>query len=156
MTALFSTADLSPASAHWRVSRDGDPIGYELYQRHYSAPKYRTQRQALFVGPGEKLVLIGHDDRAVFVWRRFIDASGQTGVNCAVFRNEGGALSSVLIGEAEVFAWSRWPGARLYTYVNPDRIRSSNPGCCFKKAGWSSCGRTKGGLLILEHLASHQ
>lgn len=160
MSALFSTEAISAESAYWRESRDGDPIGYELYQRHYSAPRYAgRQRQALFVGPGEKTVLIGHDDRALFVWRRFIDASGQLGVNCAVFRNESQVLSSLLITDAETFAWARWPGERLYTYVNPHRIRSSNPGCCFRKAGWQTCGTTKGGhgkrpLLILEHEAS--
>lgn len=150
MAALFGTGALAPTSKHWRLARDGDAIGYELYQRHYSAPRYRTQRQALFVGPGEKLVLISHDDQALFVWRRFIDASGQVGVNCSVFRNEGPTLSSLLIADAETFAWMRWPGERLYTYVNAGKVRSSNPGCCFKKAGWTTCGMTKGGLLVLE------
>lgn len=156
--ALFATTDLANQSEHWRESRDGDPIGFELYQRHYSAHRYAgPPRQALFVGPGEKLVLISHDDQALFVWRRFIDRSGQSGVNCAVFRNEGKTLSSVLVLAAEQFAWARWPGQRLYTYVNAGRIRSSNPGCCFKKAGWKVCGTTKGGhgrspLVILEHL----
>jgi hypothetical protein len=34
--------------------------------------------------------------------------------------------------------------------VNPEKIRSVNPGCCFKKAGWKQCGITKGGILIFE------
>jgi hypothetical protein len=29
-------------------------------------------------------------------------------------------------------------------------VRSTNPGFCFLVAGWRRCGRTKGGLLILE------
>ena len=42
----------------------------------------------------------------------------------------------------------------LYTYVAPSRIRSSNPGYCFLKAGWLRSGMTKGGhgrdpLLVL-------
>ena len=97
------------------------------------------------------LMTVGCD--ALFVWRKFIDASGQTGVNCAVFRNESDILSSTLIAEAEGWAWQRWPGERLYTYVNSLAVQSSNPGYCFKIAGWRSCGRTKArNLLILEKL----
>lgn len=142
------TAVLFPELAGtWRYAIDGDHAGRELYRRHYSARQYRDgRRPRLFVGPGEKLVLVTHDGRALFVWRRFNDDSGQQGVNCAVFRNEGHALrSSELIREADAVAWDRWPGERLYTYVDPGAIRSSNPGYCFKVAGWRWCGRTKGG-----------
>jgi len=97
------------------------------------------------------MVLLTPDARALFVWRKFISGDGQTGVNCAVFRNEGAGISSELIRDAMVLAWERWPGARLYTYVNPKRIQSSNPGYCFIKAGWNRCGYTKvRRLLILE------
>ncbi|MDR1160049.1 MAG: hypothetical protein LBK69_05415, partial [Syntrophomonadaceae bacterium] len=65
-------------------------------------------------------------------------------------RNESRILSSTLIKEAEEHAWRRWTGERLYTYVNPKKIRSSNPGYCFKIAGWTHCGFTKGALVILE------
>jgi len=96
-------------------------------------------------------VLVTPDCDALFVWRKFISGDGQTGVNCAVFRNEGPIKSSVLIWEACRLAWQRWPGERLYTYVNPRKIRSTNPGCCFLKAGWRKCGITKKNkLLILE------
>lgn len=142
---------------HWHVSKDGDPVGMELYLRHYSAakrPKGSTLQQ--FVGPGEKLVLLTTDGNAIFVWRKFIDDAipKQEGVNCAVFRNEGRFLSSDLILEAERVAHCRWPGERMYTYVKPDAILSSNPGYCFLKAGWRKCGKTKGGLQILEKVAS--
>ena len=97
------------------------------------------------------MVLLTADCMALFVWRKFIDKSGQRGVNCAVFRNEGPHLSSTLIREAERLAAGRWPGERLYTYVNPRRVKSENPGYCFKAAGWRVCGRTaERGLLILE------
>ena len=66
----------------------------------------------------------------------------QQGVNCAVFRNEGLLLSSDLIKQADEMAWERWPGERHYTYVNPRKVRSANPGYCFKKAGWVLCGVT--------------
>lgn len=38
---------------------------------------------------------------------------------------------------------------RLFTYVEPGKIRSTNPGYCFKKAGWRACGRNKTGKLVL-------
>jgi hypothetical protein len=107
----------------------------------------------LFVGPGEKLVLITEAGDAVWVWRKFQDASGQRGINCAVFRNEGPTIASTLIRDAEIIAWRRWPGERLYTYVNPRGVRSMNPGACYKAAGWRECGVTKWNkLLILEKL----
>lgn len=138
---------------HWRVTKDGDKDGLKIYERHYSCRQYKDGRvRKLFVGPGFKLVLISEDGTALFVWRKFIDDSGQKGVNCAVFRNEGDLVSSELIREADKIAWKRWPGERLYTYVKADVIKSHNPGYCFKKAGWKSCGKTKGGLVILEHL----
>jgi len=150
VSALFSTSTMT-GTAFWRESRDGDPVGLQLYRRHYSRHVYRDGRDpALFVGPGEKTVLLAHDDDALFVWRKFIDASGQQGLNCAVFRNESPHLSSAMILDAETWAVRRWPGERLYTYVNARRIRSVNPGYCFLAAGWRRAGRTAGGLLVLE------
>jgi hypothetical protein len=90
------------------------------------------------------MVLLWPDARAVFVWRKFISADHQQGVNCAVFRNDGAGLSSDLIRQACASAWERWPGERLYTYVNPRKIRRKrDPGRCFRKAGWQPCGVTQ-------------
>jgi DNA modification methylase len=137
---------------NWEQFKDGHPDALALYERHYSAYQYKDGRERkLFCGPGEKLVLMTSQRNALFVWRKFKDDSGQTGVNCAIFRNEGKILSSKLIEEAVEIAWYRWPNEeRLYTYVNPEKIESENPGYCFKKAGWTKCGETKGGLDILE------
>ncbi len=140
----------------WVPVKDGDPRAYELFKRHYTALPYKKRKRGngtRFVGPGEYICLITPRCDALFVWRRFEawDRSGQKGVNCAVFRNEGPTLSSELILEAELWAWQRWPGARLYTFVNPRKIRSTNPGYCFQVAGWRKAGRTKSrGLIILE------
>jgi hypothetical protein len=93
---------------------------------------------------------------ALFCWKRYaggVSRDGkQVGVVCSVFRNEGPVLSSLLIREASAHAWERWPGERLYTYVNPAAIRSTNPGYCFKQAGWRPAGTSAdGSLLILEY-----
>lgn len=145
--------DASP----WFQLRDGDHRGLSLYERHYSAYRYLDGRERkLFVGPGEKVVLLTHAIDALFVWRKFEDKCALAGgVNCAVFRNESPIVSSALILAAELFAIAKWGLQRLYTYVNAARIRSSNPGYCFLRAGWRRCGTTKGGhgrspLVVLE------
>jgi hypothetical protein len=138
---------------NWIEVKDGDDRARALYLRHYSARHYRdNRRRTCFCGPGEKMVLLTIRCDALFIWRKFIDDAQpkQTGVNCAVFRNEGKILSSSLIQEADELAWHRWPEERLYTYVNANKIRSTNPGRCFQVVGWQTCGTTKGGLVILE------
>lgn len=141
-------------SEHWREARDGDAAARAIFDRHYSRYRYADGREPkLFVGPGEKTVMLTEAGDALFVWRKFISADGQTGVNCAIFRNESPILSSSLIIEADAVAWARWPGERLYTYVARKHVRSTNPGCCFRRAGWKRCGVTKvRGLLIFERL----
>lgn len=142
------------AGANWYAVKDGDPTARDIFNRHYSRHFYKDGRKPkIFVGPGEKMVLMTVSCDALFVWRKFISAAGQTGVNCAIFRNEGDNLSSALILEAEKLAWQRWPNERLYTYVKPAAIKSTNPGYCFQMAGWRKCGVTKvNKLVILEKL----
>lgn len=144
-------------TAIWQETRDGDHKARRIFHRHYSYRPYADGRAPkLFVGPGEKMVLITWNLDALFVWRRFKSGDGQQGVNCAVFRNESNHLSSELIKEADVLADLRWPGERHYTYVNPRKIRSNNPGFCFQAAGWTQCGITKWRkLIILERPAQH-
>lgn len=142
----------------WSEIRDGDPTGRALYDRHYSSRRYADgRRPAKFVGPGEYIALMTPDARALFVWRKFIDGCipAQHGINCAIFRNEAPETyrSSELILAAEVWARRRWPGERMYTYVNAGRVRRKrDPGRCFRRAGWRPCGTTRGGLLIMEKL----
>lgn len=143
---------------YWLPIKDGDPRAAALHARHYSHYHYADQRRRLhgyrnrflIMGPGEKLLLLGNDEQALFGWRRGNDASQGYGVSCTVFRNEGEQRSSDLIREATALAWMRWPDERLYTYINPKAIRSTNPGYCFVMAGWSKHGMTKGGLLIFD------
>lgn len=137
---------------HWHVCKDGDPRGLELYDGHYSAHQYRDGRiRRLFCGPGEKLILLTTDGSALFVWRKFINdcIPKQEGVNCAVYRNTGDLSGIMLVGEADRVAGCRWPGERRYTYVDPSKINSTNPGFVFKANGYKFVGLTKGGLHIL-------
>lgn len=136
----------------WLPVRDGDARAYALYRRHYSQ-KPGLHHTRKFTGPGEYLLLLTPDAAATFLWRveRF-RRDGQKGVNCAIFRNEGTERSSNLIREACAIAWERWPGQRLFSFVNAEKVASPNPGYCFLMAGWRRCGMSKGGLLILEIL----
>jgi len=138
----------------WTPVRDGNRSALALFSRHYSRYVYADGRDpSRFVGPGERIVLLTADASALLVWRKFRSMDAQVGVNCSVFRNEGTVRSSELLLAAMAIAWARWPGERLYTYVNPRRVASANPGYCFLCAGWRRCGTTKRrGLLVLEAL----
>ncbi len=143
-------------AAIWILVRDGNLTGLDLFLRHYSAKRGERRRIRQFVGPGGKMVLLTADARALFVWRRErpeFRTDGQVGVNCAVFRNEGTAAgrSSDLIRAACDLAWERWPGERLFTFVDVGKVRRKrDPGRCFLRAGFRKCGATQTGKLILE------
>ena len=164
MNAEFASCMTDAEAWEWEPARDGnrDRVIYRMARRHYSAKKNPHPKIAQFVGPGEKMVLVTRNHAAIFAWRNFIDDSGQEGVNCCIFRREGppcinsahNHCASNLILRAEAWAWLRWPGERLYTYVDPTEITSANPGYCFKRAGWRFCGKSKEGLHILEKVPS--
>ena len=134
----------------WREVSDGYPPARRLADKHYSR---KTFGATLFVGPGEKMVLLTPENDALFVWRLSVyRLDGQEGIECTLFRNEGRHLSSDLIREACLWAWQRWPGERLFSYVDTRKVQSEHPGYCFLMAGWQKCGHNKSGhLLILEN-----
>jgi hypothetical protein len=121
----------------------------QLADRHYSR---RTVGARQFSYSGRKLVLRDAAGLVLFVWM-FPDPAlrmdSQTGYNCAIFRNESARRSSEIILEAERHAVGRWGPRRMYTYVDPGRVRSPNPGYCFIAAGWRPAGRTKAGKRLL-------
>jgi hypothetical protein len=137
----------------WITIADGNNEARALFDRHYSRHRYADGRKPKqFVGPGGKLVLTTPCRRAIFVWRKFISDNGQDGINCAVFRTEIPSEqieASELIRAADAIADRRWPGERHYTYVDPRKVRSTNPGYCFIMAGWRRCGVTKRRKLLI-------
>jgi hypothetical protein len=148
----LQTASIMTPNPIWWITNDGDLRVTEIFGRHYSKYNYKDGRKPKkIVGPGQYIVLRTWEGDALFVWRKFIDKSGQQGINCSVFRNESKYLSSDLIRQADTIANFCWPSERHYTYVNASKIKSINAGCCFKKAGWIECGRTAKGLIILEY-----
>lgn len=139
----------------WIEVRDGNDTARALFDRHYSRYVYADGRKPrIFMGPGEKMVLLSPRADAVFGWRKFISRDEQDGINCAIFRNEGPELAHQLILSAETLAAARWPGERFYTYVDPRKVKPTMVrglpvwGWCFMKAGWKFAGVTKSGKII--------
>jgi len=108
--------------------------------------------------PGQTIVLVTPDRKAVWGWWRPDPTSGikamngLDGLTCTIFRNEGPILSSTLILDAELavreFGLDVGPDG-LLTYVWDKKIRSSNPGYCFLMAGWKKIGRSADGKKTL-------
>ena len=121
----------------------------QLADRHYSR---RTPGARQFCYSGRKLVLRDTQGLVLFVWMypdETLRMDSQSGYNCALFRNESARRSSDIILEAEAMAIDRWGVNRFYTYVDPGRILSSNPGYCFKVAGWQFIKLSAGGKHLL-------
>jgi hypothetical protein len=124
----------------WQVRNAFDPAVNALADRHYN----RQQRGSGQVGPpGRKLVFVTHCERAVWVshWP-YADLAldGLDAWRCTIFRNEGAGLSSDLIRAAMDLTaqlWSGRPAEGWITWVDRRQVRSTNPGYCFKQAGWS-------------------
>jgi hypothetical protein len=138
---------------YWQQSHRCDRRGLALFNRHYSARAHALGTRVDFVGPAaDCLVLLSVNADALFVWRKTnYRKDTQTGIECSVFRNESTRRSSDLIREAVEIARQRWPDEpRLFTFVHPRKIKSANPGYCFKMAGWRQCGTSSKGLIILE------
>jgi hypothetical protein len=110
----------------------------QLADRHYNR---QTPGSAQFIPPGRTLVL--RDAAGLIYWSwvwQDYRQDGQDGYNCCAFRNESPRLASEIILEAEQHAIARWGPGRMFTYINPDAVRSTNPGYCYLKAGWHKHG----------------
>ena len=120
-----------------------------LADRHYSR---RTIGARQFLYSGRKLVIRNPEGTLLFAWL-YPDVAmrldNQSGYNCAIFRNQSNLLSSEVILKCEKMATEKWGPNRFYTYVNPSKIKSGNPGYCFKCAGWKKIGISKRGLHLL-------
>lgn len=121
----------------------------KLADRHYSR---RTIGARQFLYSGRKLVLRDVSGLVLFAWMwpdETMRMDGQRGYNNAIFRNESERLSSDIVLEAEHHAFAHWGPNRVYTYIDPRRVRSSNPGYCFKVAGWHYERLSKSGQHLL-------
>lgn len=129
----------------WRC----DPEMAMLADRHYSR---RTVGARGFLYSGRTLVVRDNAGEVVFGWIWMQDdkrLDGQTGYNCAIFRNESTRRASDIILECEGIVIREWGPNRMFTYIDPSKIRSMNPGYCFKQAGWKFVRQSLRGLHLL-------
>jgi hypothetical protein len=142
---------------------------FSAFGPHYSR---RTPGSKTFTGIGQEIVLISRDKTAVWAVdhqrtpsRRGSGGSrGRTGTTDPkpvyvwrnmLFRNLGNVLSSDLIKHAVWITYQSWinkygtlPNARLRTEIDPKRVRSTNPGYCYKKAGFFNARRVRGKIYL--------
>ena len=120
-----------------------DPECARLADRHYSRGRVGHPQ---FTPSGRKLILRDTSGLIVFAWlypELHYRADGQAGYNNTLFRNESARRSSAIILEAERAAVDRWGPNRAYTYIDARKVKSANPGYCFKCAGWRHVGYSK-------------
>jgi hypothetical protein len=134
---------------HWIRVNKGDTSCRALADRHYSRQHPGSPQ---FCRPGRNLVLRTALGNAVWVTWKGIRDDGLDAWECTIFRNESSYLSSELIKEAVDLTkkyWGKLPPDGIITTVDPKKVQSINPGCCFKKAGWKYIGKTKVNKLII-------
>lgn len=147
-----------------------DGLGpFAAYGPHYSR---RSPGSKTFTGVGQEIVLVTDCGRAVWacVYQRTPSARGtgnsrgRTGHTDAkprylwrnmVFRNLGAGLSSVLTEQAVIRTYEEWqkrygclPAERLRTEIEIGKVRSTNPGYCYLRAGWERGAVVRGKLYL--------
>lgn len=129
--------------APWVRVTKFDPRTAALADRHYSRRKVGSPQ---FMPPGQTVIL--YTEGAVFGWWRPHPTSGIKQMNgldgwtCTIFRNESPHRSSDLILAAERALPNDCGPSGLLTYVWDRKVKSVNPGFCFKAAGYQAIGRS--------------
>ncbi len=140
----------------WGVSNRFDPVGVALADRHYNR---RNVGSPQFVPPGSNLCFVTPAGDAVWTtswpYAEYVRHAWPGAWVNSIFRNEGDYLSSELIREA--VAAPRWtwdpPVLGIITFVDAGKVRRErDPGRCYRKAGWTHVGFTKGGLWAFQML----
>lgn len=141
----------------WERSHRFDPRALPLADRHYNRRKPGSPQ---FVPPGRCAVLLtpGCDALWVTSWpfAEYVRHAWPGAWVCSCFRNESPHLSSELITEAVAatrYLFGDPPPLGMITFVDRDKTRRKrDPGRCYRRAGWTHVGETKGGLVALQLL----
>lgn len=141
----------------WHLSHRADPRALPLADRHYNRQKPGSPQ---FVPPGRCLVLLTEEADALWVsswpFAEYVKHAWAGAWVCSCFRNESTHLSSELIREAVAATrafWGEPPPLGMVSFVDTTKTRRKrDPGRCYRKAGWSPVGHTKGGLVALQVL----
>lgn len=139
----------------WFFSHQADPRAVPLADRHYSRVRTGTRQIA---PPGRMLVLLTEQAQALWIssWpypEMLMRTWCPTAWMCTLFRNESHLLSSELIREAVAatrWYWGEPPVDGMVTIINQHKVKSVNPGYCYKKAGFAHIGYTRKGLVIVQ------
>lgn len=146
----------------WQLSHRADPRAVALADRHYSRQKPGTPQ---FVPPGRCVVLYAKTEGGEAVWAtswpfaEYVKHAWAGAWVCSIFRNEGVArhasepddgrpVASELIRQAVAATravMGEPPELGIITFVLPKAIRSTNPGACYRRAGWRRVGAAKDG-----------
>lgn len=139
---------------NWMLSHRADKLALPLADAHYNRQKPGTPQ---FVPPGRCAVFLTEDLTALWVtswpFAQYVKHEWAGAWVNSCFRNTGTVLSSELIREA--VAATRWfygdpPEQGFITFIDRSQVRRKRDfGRCYRKAGWSVRGETKGGLLAL-------
>jgi hypothetical protein len=174
---LLSGFEVQPVG-RWRVSSSSDPDalavvdGTGRFSEHGPHYSRRTVGSKTFTGVGQEVVLITDTKDAVWaVVRQKTPARRGSGTSRGrmgdsdanvrhiwrnmLFRNLGEYLSSDLIREATAVTYWLWrqkygelPAERLRTEIGIDAVRSTNPGYCYKQAGYTTDRKVRDKLYL--------
>lgn len=142
---------------NWHLSHQADKQACLLADRHYSR---KTIGSGQFMPPGRMIVLLTEHADAVWgsSWpypEMLLREWARTAWMCSIFRNESARLSSELILEAVAITrwyWGEPPVDGMVTIIDQRKTKSSNPGYCYKMAGFKQVGYTQKGLVIVQML----
>ena len=140
----------------WEQTHRACPRSKALADRHYNRQKPESPQ---FVPPGRCIVLLAHDQSALWVtswpYARYVKHAWAGAWMNSCFRNEGGWLASDLIRSAVAVTrgiYGEPPEQGFVSFVSPKHVPATPVrgqriyGYCYLKAGWRHVGFTKGGL----------
>lgn len=140
---------------NWQRSHRFDADALPLANRHYNR---QTPESPQFAPPGRCLVLLTADAGALWVtsWPEFAQHAWRGAWINTLFRRESGPLASDLIREAVAITRGKYPevpALGMITFVNASAVKAKrDPGRCYRRAGFSHVGFTKGGLWVFQML----
>jgi hypothetical protein len=139
----------------WQPSHRADVRAVAIADQHYNRQKIGAPQ---FLPPGRSFTL-RHDDDALWntswPFAEYVRHAWAGAWVNSLFRNESDRLSSELITEAVAHTRAHWepPELGIVSFVDADKTRRKrDPGRCYRKAGWSHVGMTKGGLYAFQLL----
>ena len=138
----------------WRLSHRGEPAALKIADKHYSRQKPGTPQ---FVKPGRCIVFMANDHSALWVtswpYAQYVKHEWAGAWENSLFHRitDSPYLARDLIEQAVAvtrFLYGPPPELGIITIIDPRKVRSTNPGYCYQKAGWKRIGTTKAGLPV--------